>query len=74
MAPKLWELLDRFFRIDNILAYVKNKGVNLQSCVTTFTFVVSCKTLNMLEPFHGSYFGHALFKVYQYVTKDKTVA
>jgi hypothetical protein len=23
----------------------------------------------MLEPFYGSYFGHALFKVYQYATK-----
>jgi len=73
MVPKLWELLDRFSCIDNILAYVKDKGVNLQSCVTTFTFVLSCKTLNMLEPFHGFYSGHALFKVYQYVTKDEKV-
>ncbi len=40
MVPKLWELLDKFFRTDNILAYVKDKGINLQSCVTTLTFVV----------------------------------
>ncbi len=40
MVPKLWELLDRFSRIDNILAYVKDKEINLQSCVTTLTFVV----------------------------------
>ncbi len=55
MDPKPWELLDRFFRTYNIFAYVKDKGVNLQSYVTTFIFVVSCKTWNMLEPFHGSY-------------------
>ncbi len=42
--------------------------------MTTLTFVLSCKTLNMLEPFHGFYFGYALFKVYQYVTKDEKVA
>jgi hypothetical protein len=35
---------------------VKDEGANLQSCATTFTFVVSCKTLGMLEPFHGSCF------------------
>ncbi len=74
MAPKLWEIFDRFFHTDNILAFVKDKAVNLQSCVTTFTFVVSCKILNMLEPFHGSYFGLVLFKVYRYVIKDKKMA
>jgi hypothetical protein len=71
MAPKLWELLDRFSCINKILAHVKDKGNHLQFCVTIFTFVVLCKILNMLEPFHGSYFGHALFKVYQYASEDK---
>jgi hypothetical protein len=47
MVPKLWELLDRFSRTYNIFAYVKDEGVNLQSCVTTLTFVVLCKTLGI---------------------------
>ncbi len=40
MVPKLWELLDRFSCIDNILAYVKDKGVNLQSCDNSYFCVV----------------------------------
>ncbi len=56
MAPKLWKLLGMFSFTDKFLAYVKDEGANLQSCATTLTFVVSCKTLGMLEPFHGSCF------------------
>lgn len=74
MAPKLWELLDTFSFTNNILTYVKDEGANLQFCATTFTFVVLCKTLGMLELFHGSCFGHALSKVYKYVTTNEKVA
>jgi hypothetical protein len=63
MAPKLQELLDKFSLTNKILAYVKDEGVNMQSYAIVLTFVVLCKTLGMLEPFHGSCFGHALSKV-----------
>jgi hypothetical protein len=74
MAPKLWEFFDMFSFINKILAYVKDEGANLQFCATIFTFVVLCKTLGMLELFHGSCFGHALCKVCKYVTINEKVA
>jgi hypothetical protein len=50
MAPKLWELLDKFSLANKILAYVKDEGANMQSCAIALIFVVLCKTLGMLEP------------------------
>jgi hypothetical protein len=35
--------------------------------------MVSCNILGMFEPFYGSWFGHALSKVYQYVIIDEKV-
>jgi hypothetical protein len=36
--------------------------------------LVSCVSLAMMEPFNGSYFGHALSKVCQYATTYDKVA
>jgi hypothetical protein len=63
MALKLWELIDKFSLIDKILAYVKDEGANFQSCATILTYVVLCRTLGMLEPFHKSSFRHDLSKI-----------
>jgi hypothetical protein len=43
------------------VAYVKNEGTNLATCVATLNYVVSCKTLGMLKSFNESFFGHVLF-------------
>jgi hypothetical protein len=60
---KLQEFIDKFSLADKILAYVKDEGANFQSCATTLTYVVLCRTLGMLEPFHESSFRHALSKI-----------
>jgi len=39
----------------------------LQTCASVLDSMLLCKSLTMLEPFHGFHFGHALSKVCQYV-------
>jgi len=54
---------------------VIGKRSNLQTFVITFNLIMSCDGLNMVQPFDGSYFGHALLKVCQYDhTLDGNVA
>jgi len=73
MALKLQELLDRFTLIDKIVTYPNDEGSNFQTCASAPVSIVSCNTLNLLEPFHGSCLGHALSKVCQYATIDNKV-
>ncbi len=63
MAPRLQQLLDKFFRTQTTLAYVKDEGSNLQTCVNALNSIVLCVNLAMMEPFDGLCFGHALSKV-----------
>jgi len=42
MAPKLYELMDRFFLTHKIFAFVKHEGSNLQTCASTLISIVSC--------------------------------
>ncbi len=74
MAMKLKHILDKFAFMHKIVAYVKDKGSNLQTCVQALKVVVSCGHLNTIEPFDGYCFGHALLKVCQYATSDNKVA
>jgi hypothetical protein len=60
MAVKLWAFLNKFFLTKKEIAYVKYKGSNLKCCAIVLNSIVSCKSLGMLEPFHGFYFGHVL--------------
>jgi hypothetical protein len=64
MGVKLWAFLNKFFLTKKEIAYVEYKGSNLKSCAIVLNSIVSCKSLGMLEPFHGSCFGHVLSKVY----------
>ncbi len=56
------------------MAYVKDEGVNLQTCASTLNSIISCNGLGMFEPFDGACLGHALSKVYQYTTMNGKVA
>jgi hypothetical protein len=40
LAPKLWELMDKFSLTQNIMAYVKNEESNLQNCANALTFTI----------------------------------
>jgi hypothetical protein len=59
-------LLDSFGLFEKIIAYVKNKGFNLNILTITLTFVMSCSTIQLTCPFVGSWFGHAISKAAQY--------
>lgn len=73
MAIKLKYILDKFTFTLKIMAYVKGKGSNLQTCVKVLKMVVCCHH-NMSKPFDGYSFGHTLLKVYQYANFDEKVA
>ena len=53
-----------------MLAYVKDEGVDLNMLATSLKFVVKCKPLEIDEPYHGTCFGHVMFKACQNGTND----
>ncbi len=61
MVAKVWQLLDKFFLTQKIVAYIKDEGANLATCVAALNYVVSCNTSGMFTPFNESCFGHVLF-------------
>jgi hypothetical protein len=62
MAMKLKQIFNKFELIQNIMAYVKDAGSNLQTCVIVLNLIMSCTNLNMVKPFDDFYYGHALLK------------
>lgn len=73
MALKSQQFLDNFFLAQKVVAYVKDEGSNLQTCTTILNLMVSYNMLGMFESFDGSYFGHVLSKVGQYVIMDEKI-
>ncbi len=63
-------MLDSFGLFDQVISYVKDKGLNLNTLTSSLTYVVSYSSLWLACPFVGSCFGHAMSKVAQYATND----
>ncbi len=59
-------LLNSFGLFNKIIAYVKIEGFDLSILTFTLTFVMSCSTIQLICPFVGSWFGHAMSKATQY--------
>jgi hypothetical protein len=57
-----------------MLFYVEHERFNLQTCAFALSFIVSCSNLALLEPFDGLCLGHALSKVFRYVTSNDKVS
>jgi hypothetical protein len=57
----------------HVFAYVKPEGNNLDTMTSTLTFVVSCEVVGLSTFFVGSYWGHAMFKCFQYVIDESKV-
>jgi hypothetical protein len=54
------------------MVYVKDERSNLQTCANALTSITSCTNLVLLEPFDGSYLGHAFSKFCPYtITHEK---
>ncbi len=47
----LEDLLEQYGLTRNILAYVKNKGANLNTMIVVLKLVISCETLGVMESF-----------------------
>jgi hypothetical protein len=56
-----------------VIAFVKDKGVNLGMMTTTLKSIVSCDMLDLPTPCVGTCLGHAMSKVAQYATNDNKV-
>ncbi len=70
LARQLKALLEKFELTPKVLCYVKDKGINLSSMTNTLKLMISCEALNLLQPFDGACFGHAMNKAAQYATND----
>jgi hypothetical protein len=65
--------LDKFSLTHKILAFVEDEKSNLQVCENALISIVSCNNLDLLEPFDGTCFGHALSIVCKYVIANEKV-
>jgi len=70
MANSVKILLDSFGLHNQVIAYVKDKGLNLNTQTSILTYVVFYFSLWLACPFVGSCFSHAMSKVAQYATND----
>ena len=74
MAVQLQQLLDKYNLRNQILCYVKDEGSNLVTMTNALKSVISCEALQVVVPFEGTCFGHAMSKACQYATTDDKVA
>ncbi len=62
LAKDLIEFLGKYNLKKKMIAYVKDKGSNLNTSMTTILkSVVNCNILGLQENLQGSCFGHAFF-------------
>ncbi len=60
-------MLEKFGLTSKILCYVKNEATNLGIMTIILKSVISCEAFNLLAPFDGACFVHAMNKRTQYV-------
>jgi len=58
---------------NKIIAYVIDKGSNLNTLITALKSIIKCKTLGLEESFQGPSYGHVFSKVYPYAKIDETI-
>ncbi len=73
LAINLIKFLDAYVLRKKIIAYVKDKGSNLNIMSLTLKSVVNCDVLGFEFFFQGTCFGHAFIKTCQYATIDEKV-
>jgi hypothetical protein len=65
-TKSLTKLLKKYGLRKEIIAYVKNKGSNINVMIITLKLVVSCEYFNLEENFQGTFFRHVFSKAYEY--------
>jgi len=73
MANQVNFLLKSFGLLDKIITYVKNEGSNKNTLTNVLKSKFSCSPLQLLTPFVGSCFGHAMLKETRYAIDDAKV-
>ncbi len=74
LAKQLKAMLEKFGLTSKVLCYVKDEGTNLTSMIIALKSVISCEAFNLLVPFDGACFGHAMSKASQYTTNDENIS
>ncbi len=74
LARNLQDFLEQCGLIKNFFVYVKDEEANLNTMIVILKSIVTCKTLNVMESFQGTYFGHAFFKACQYAIVGEKVS
>jgi hypothetical protein len=64
LASKLVKLLNQYGLRKKIIAYVKNKGSNLNIMTIALKSIVRCQLLSLDEGFQGIFSSHVLSKAY----------
>lgn len=52
---------------------MKDEGTNFVNMPIALKSVISCKALNLPQPFNGTYFGHTMNNAVQYATNDDKI-
>jgi hypothetical protein len=63
-------LLATYQLTNKVIAYVKEENTNLNMLAIVLTSVVSCELLQLLSPFSGICFGHAISNACQHAIND----
>jgi len=71
LARSLQDLLKQYGLTKNIVVYVKNEGVNLNTMIIALKLIVNCEAMGVMESFHGICFGCVFFKGYQYAIVEE---
>jgi hypothetical protein len=66
MALQLQSLLENPGLIHQVIVFVKYESNNSGTVVTTLQSIIDCESLNFLQVYEGTCFGHIMFKAYQY--------
>jgi hypothetical protein len=74
LARQLNAMLEKFGFTSKVLCYVKDEATNLVSMIVALMSMISYETLNLLQPFDGIGFGHAMNKVAQYAIDDDRIS
>jgi hypothetical protein len=73
LAKQLKAILEKNCLMSKVLCYVKDEGTNFVNMTVALKSVISCKALNLPQPFNGTYFGHTMNKAFQYATNDDKI-
>jgi len=73
LVNNLTNFFDQYGFKNNIIAYVKDEGSNLNTMTIVLKYVVKYEVFGLYENFQGSCFGHVFSKACQYANTNEKV-